>query len=1346
MSDDAIRLLIVEDNPADARLVLEMLKEGSKTVRFDVAMADSIVSALEHLRGLNCDAILLDLGLPDSQGLDTLHSVHSEHPEIPIIVLTVLDDEENAVKALGGGAQDYIIKGRTEIAILARSIRYAIERKHAADALSGSGKKYRDLVETMNDVVFTLDFDGGVVDASPSMKRIIGLSREEVIGKSFSDFVHPDDIQRAEEEFLRAIQGIGRPLEIRVTTLDGTLRWIRINALLIMKDGEPDNLMCTLSDITERKKDEMLLAVQSDILTILTRSSNNPKETVEGIVGVLKLATGFDAVGIRLRVGDDYPFVASLGYSDEFLLAENTLTMKYPEGGLCRDKDGNVSLECTCGLLISGKADPANPMFTPGGSAWTNDSLPFLDVPPEQDPRLHPRNRCIHVGFRSLALVPLRAGDKIIGLMHLASRRTDCFTEKSIKFFEGIGVSIGVAVLRKQTEELLRESEKKYRLVVDSAAEAIMVGQDGMIRLANPMATTMTGFSEQELMSKPFPLFVHQDDRVMLLGHHERRLRGEAVPARYVFRMIAKDGSTKWLEMSGVSIEWEGRPATLNFMTDVTERKKAETELYGSLLDLTKARDSLELSEEKFRALANTTTDWVYWIGPKGDFVFNSPSALKISGHRPEEFLSDPDLLIHVIHPDDRDRFQKHLTECTSTSTMAEPCEIEFRILMKDGDVRWISHTCGPIVDKNNQPLGRRASNRDITNRKRAEEELASALTRLKEAHHLAHIGAWDWLIENDTVIWSEELYRIAGMDPSLPAPTYAEHPLHYTPTSWEKLDCAVKSALTTGEPYNLELELVRPDGSIRRTNAIGGVKRDERGKVIGLHGILQDITERKRSEDALSESEKKYRQLVEIAQEGIWTIDANANTTYANPRMAEILGYMPEEMMGRHLFSFMDERGKEIAQIELDHRKQGIKEQHDFEFLRKDGQRIYTSLETSPIMDEAGNYIGALAVVADITARKRAEHQANERLKELGAFYYLAKIVEREGVTLEKLYQEFVNFLPESWRYPEIACARIVLGGEEFRTENYMDSAWKQSAPIKVNKAARGTVEICYLEERPEADEGPFLKEERQLIDAIAERLGHIIDLKLAELELTNETIVATESRQKAEAYFDFLAHDIANILSPMVAYADMLKARPNDPEQVIKFSSKILEQGKRASSLISNLRRLESIERTHPNEIDTIDLRTLFSSLEDEIQSGFPDKEVALSYDIPDVQSMTVKGGEWVENVLRCVYDNAVRYSTGSAVELEIRASMLQEEGGEPFWQIEVSDHGPGIPDNVKNHFGESLTVVSDREFKGVASSLPFCVSMIKCLGGELLVQDRIPGDHKQGTRITIRLPKGE
>jgi PAS domain S-box-containing protein len=160
-------------------------------------------------------------------------------------------------------------------------------------------------------------------------------------------------------------------------------------------------------------------------------------------------------------------------------------------------------------------------------------------------------------------------------------------------------------------------------------------------------------------------------------------------------------------------------------------------------------------------------------------------------------------------------------------------------------------------------------------------------------------------------------------------------------------------------------------------------------GLAIGLQELLEAgeeslrLPERTGVEDMLRESEQKYRQLVELAQEGVWAIDSEAITTFVNPRMAEMLGYSVEEMHGRHLFSFMDERGVEICQRNLERRRSGIKEQHDFELLRKDGTRVYTSMETSPITDEGGNYVGALAVVADITERRQAE----ARLKEQNRF-----------------------------------------------------------------------------------------------------------------------------------------------------------------------------------------------------------------------------------------------------------------------------------------------------------------------------------------------------------------------
>jgi len=132
-------------------------------------------------------------------------------------------------------------------------------------------------------------------------------------------------------------------------------------------------------------------------------------------------------------------------------------------------------------------------------------------------------------------------------------------------------------------------------------------------------------------------------------------------------------------------------------------------------------------------------------------------------------------------------------------------------------------------------------------------------------------------------------------------------------------------------------------------------------------------------SSEALRESEEQYRQLVDLAQGGIWVIDKDSCTTFVNPSMAKMLGYSADEMMGKHLFSFMDERGVEIATRNVERRKQGLAEQHDFEFLRKDGNRITVTMVTAPIIDKDGNYAGAIAGVIDITERVRAEEELRE-------------------------------------------------------------------------------------------------------------------------------------------------------------------------------------------------------------------------------------------------------------------------------------------------------------------------------------------------------------------------------
>ena len=131
---------------------------------------------------------------------------------------------------------------------------------------------------------------------------------------------------------------------------------------------------------------------------------------------------------------------------------------------------------------------------------------------------------------------------------------------------------------RKQAEDALKESEKKYRALVDNAGEAIFVAQDGKLKFTNPRTETLTGYSGETLKTRSFVEFIHPDDRAMVLERHTRRMQGEELPPQYAFRIVTAGQNVRWVELNVVAIEWDGAPATLNFVTDITERKKAEAE------------------------------------------------------------------------------------------------------------------------------------------------------------------------------------------------------------------------------------------------------------------------------------------------------------------------------------------------------------------------------------------------------------------------------------------------------------------------------------------------------------------------------------------------------------------------------------------------------------------------------------------------------------------------------------------------------------------------------------------------------------------------------------------------
>lgn len=208
----------------------------------------------------------------------------------------------------------------------------------------------------------------------------------------------------------------------------------------------------------------------------ILNSEDDIYTSIEEILQAIKQKTGFYAVGIRLRKDDDFPYYVQNGFSQDFLNSENTLVTRNEKGDVCRNEDGTLSLECTCGLVLSGRTDPANRLFTEGGSAWTNNSLSILDIPTKQDPRHHPRNRCIHDGYMSIALIPIRARKLIVGLLQLNDRRKDCLTPGLILFLEALARGIGIALLRIQdvtARNKAKEDLEKKALELEKANQEL---------------------------------------------------------------------------------------------------------------------------------------------------------------------------------------------------------------------------------------------------------------------------------------------------------------------------------------------------------------------------------------------------------------------------------------------------------------------------------------------------------------------------------------------------------------------------------------------------------------------------------------------------------------------------------------------------------------------------------------------------------------------------------------------------------------------------------------------------------------------------------------------------------
>jgi PAS domain S-box-containing protein len=471
------------------------------------------------------------------------------------------------------------------------------------------------------------------------------------------------------------------------------------------------------------------------------------------------------------------------------------------------------------------------------------------------------------------------------------------------------------------------------------------------------------------------------------------------------------NGEVRTVEVHSSPISFQDQRILFSIIHDITERRKSEHELQIAL-------ETADVNTANITAIIEGTADSIWAFNEQFEIVYIN-EVFRQEFYQTFGIWLDPgtsliNSLPEVIRPFWKKRYDRVLKN--------EQFTIEDAVDTENG-IAYIQITFNPIVKKG-QVIGGSCFGSNITLRKLAEIELLKAKELaeaneekyrlsemdMQEAQRLAHIGSWHWDIKTGLVSWSKELYNINGHDPELPVPAFADMESFYTAETWKAINEAVAKTFNTGEPFNLDFEMVKPDGTIIFTNNRGCANYNEAGEMINLHGTVQDITERKLHEEKLNESLALLRIAGEKAKLGGWNVSLKENRSYWSDEVAAIhgmpSGYAPLVQDGINFYA--PEWREKITAVFTDCAQRGIPYDEEMEIITAGGKRVWIKTIGEAVRDDKGNIFKVQGAFQDISGRKKIENEIrllNDTLEN--------RIAERTS-QLETLNKELTFHLSE--------------------------------------------------------------------------------------------------------------------------------------------------------------------------------------------------------------------------------------------------------------------------------------------------------------------------------------------
>jgi signal transduction histidine kinase len=370
-------------------------------------------------------------------------------------------------------------------------------------------------------------------------------------------------------------------------------------------------------------------------------------------------------------------------------------------------------------------------------------------------------------------------------------------------------------------------------------------------------------------------------------------------------------------------------------------------------------------------------------------------------------------------------------------------------------------------------------------------------------------------------------------------------------------------------------------------------------------------------------------------------------------------------------------------------------------------------------------------AKVSAMPGVRETDRDLLERVKELNCLYGFSRMQETRGIALDDVLQGLVELIPPAWQYPEVTCARVKLRNRQFATGNFRETEWRQSEAIKVNGKRLGTLEVFYLETRPDCDEGPFLIEERSLLHALAERLGRIIEHRFAEESVQTlyerEKELRERIQREMQGRVDFtrkMIHELKTPLTSLMATSQLLldETRGTNLEKLAGY----VWEG--ADSLNKRIEELHDVIRGEIGKLEVelrpMDIGNFLGALADEMAPSLQQQgmsiEVEFQGSLPRVQA----DPERLRQVIFNLVNNACKYAR-QGEKITIRAT-----GRKGSVAIEVRDYGPGIPPKKQRELFKPGYQLSRHNARsgGLGIGLALCKMLVELHGGKMWLRSHV------------------